>query len=453
MKKKLFSLSGTRILVNLGKLSFSFDWRALAILLIAIAVFIVAYISANRPIAKYNSNPEDAENLYFTHVDIALDFNRKVFSDEDLGQDYPDDGTAVEVLEYETAVVTAIISEDWTRDPYTENVHVGYQELRVKLLSGKYKGQEFTTLNSMSKSFDKYSKVGTKLVVYVRTDNSVSNQGELAVPSITVMNYDRSTTIYIVAAIFLLVTIIVGGKVGARSILALAFTLACVIFVLVPMILQGYHSIWLTLAICIYVTIVSFVLLDGVSRKTTAAILGTILGFVIAACFAQLAGAFARIDGLEYNVSETDSLIQAQYQGTPIYIRGIFVSGIIIASLGAVMDVAMSISSSITELRAVNSSLGWKQLFKSGMNIGRDAVGTMTNTLILAFTGGALVELILINLYDWDYRAIINSDFMTGEIITGIAGSIGLILAVPATALVASLLIGQRNALTQPKRR
>lgn len=426
------------------KISFpKFDWRTVAVLGAAVVIFILAYFAANRPAAKFNADPIDAENLYYTHVDLALDLNRKTFSDESIDQEFPDDGSSVETLEYETAVVTSIIAEEWTRDPYVENVHVGTQVLEVKILSGQYEGRTFTTVNNMSKSFDKYATVGTRLVVYVKTDLSADAQVQQADPSITIMNYDRSIIIYILAAVFIVVTILVGGKVGARSIITLAFTLACVILILVPLLLRGYNPIWLTLVICIYVTVISFVLLDGVSKKTMSAILGTILGFVIAACFAKIAGAFARIDGLEYNMSETDSLIQAQYQGTPIAIRGIFVSGIVIAALGAVMDVAMSISSAINELKTVNASLKSQQLFKSGMNIGRDAVGTMTNTLILAFTGGALVEMILINLYDWDYRAIINSDFMTAEIITGIAGSIGLILAVPVTALVASMLIGR----------
>ncbi len=107
------------------------------------------------------------------------------------------------------------------------------------------------------------------------------------------------------------------------------------------------------------------------------------------------------------------------------------------------MDVAMSIASSINELKMVNPDMGFSALFKSGMRIGRDAVGTMTNTLILAFTGGALVNLILIRYYNWDIKAILSGDYITHEVITGISGSIGLILAVPLTALIAAALCGR----------
>ena len=191
--------------------------------------------------------------------------------------------------------------------------------------------------------------------------------------------------------------------------------------------------------LCVIVTIVCFILLDGINRKTLSAMVGTIAGFTVACLFAMLVSKLAHIDGLDYNTSETDTLVQAKYQGTLINIRGLFVSGIIISTLGAVMDVAMSISSSINELKTVNPAISFKQMFRSGMNIGRDAVGTMTNTLILAFTGSALVNLILIQMNNWNWKAIISNDYITAEIITGVAGSIGLILAVPLSALVASL--------------
>jgi uncharacterized membrane protein len=100
----------------------------------------------------------------------------------------------------------------------------------------------------------------------------------------------------------------------------------------------------------------------------------------------------------------------------------------------------MSISSSINELKTVNPGMRFFPLLKSGMRIGRDAIGTMTNTLILAFTGGALTELLLMKISHWDFKAILSGDYITHEIITGVSGSIGLILAVPLTALIASAL-------------
>ncbi len=319
----------------------------------------------------------------------------------------------------------------------------------VEITTGAYKGRQIVIDNFMSKLFDKHAEVGTSLLVFVLADRTNTVNGEPTI-SLSVMNYNRQWILFGLVAVFLIVTALVGGKVGLRSILGLALTLAAVFFVLVPALLRGFYAIPFTLVLCVLVTIVCFVLLDGLSRKTVSAILGTVAGFSVACLFALAASKIAHLDGLEYNVAETDTLIQAKYQGTLINIRGLFVSGIIISALGAVMDVAMSISSSINELKAVNPDMHFAALFKSGMRIGRDAIGTMTNTLILAFTGGALVNLLLIKYYNWDWKAILSGDYIMHEAITGISGSIGLILAVPLTALIASALCGGMRAADLP---
>ena len=118
-------------------------------------------------------------------------------------------------------------------------------------------------------------------------------------------------------------------------------------------------------------------------------------------------------------------------------VKGLMFAGILVSSLGAVMDVAMSISSSMFEIKSINTKLNKMQLFKSGMNIGKDIIGTMTNTLILAFTGGALCTLILLYSAKMSFSRIINLDFLGMEIIQGLAGTIGIILTVPATVLLA----------------
>ena len=122
-------------------------------------------------------------------------------------------------------------------------------------------------------------------------------------------------------------------------------------------------------------------------------------------------------------------------------IRGLLVSGILIASLGAVMDVAMSIASACSELREVDPDIGAGRLFRSGMNIGRDAMGTMANTLILAFAGAGLNMLLLFQVYGYPLIQIANSDAMAIELIQSVAGSVGIILTVPLVALFSARLM------------
>lgn len=423
--------------------SLSQKWKSRIIaasILVAVAiVFVIAAVLLRQPIAKYNASYSDAANVFETHVGLAMDSTRILFEEGAVAKGYAYDGVDEQTYSYEHAVVTAVLSDSTYQDETTENVNIGLQELTIRITTGKYKGQEMDVDNNIGKLFDKKAQVGTRLLVRILTDGSNLTEDGTPTISVAIFNYNRVWILALILLVFLVVTVLVGGKVGLRSILGLLFTLLCIFLILVPALLRGFYAIPFTLMLCVIVTIVCFILLDGINRKTLSAMVGTIAGFTVACLFAMLVSKLAHIDGLDYNTSETDTLVQAKYQGTLINIRGLFVSGIIISTLGAVMDVAMSISSSINELKTVNPAISFKQMFRSGMNIGRDAVGTMTNTLILAFTGSALVNLILIQMNNWNWKAIISNDYITAEIITGVAGSIGLILAVPLSALVASL--------------
>lgn len=426
-------------------------WVAALIVLVSIVAGVLIACMLRKPAAKQNPDRDDAAQVYFAHLALAADSNRLLFENGELPADYADPEDSLITESYAYAKVIEVLADDSHEDPNTENVRVGSQRLRIEITTGEHKGRQLEIENHMSKLFSKHAEVGTNYLVFIRTDRRAASDDGLPKISVSVMNYNRLWIIVGLTAVFLIVTLIVGRGVGFRSILGLALTLACVAFILVPAILKGWSPIPTTLLLCVGVTGVCFLLLDGVSLKSLSAILGTVAGFTVAGLFAMLASRLAHLDGLEYNVAETDTLVQAQYQGTPIHIRGLFVSGVVISALGAVMDVAMSISSSVNELKTVNPGMGFSALFRSGMNIGRDAVGTMTNTLILAFTGSALVNLLLIRLFNWDFKAILSGDYITHEVITGISGSIGLILAVPLTALIASALCGRMQGHPLPE--
>ena len=182
--------------------------------------------------------------------------------------------------------------------------------------------------------------------------------------------------------------------------------------------------------VCAYITVVTMVILGGVCRKTVCAALGTVAGTALALLFGLLSQSLLRIDGL-----------RLRQTGTPLGLRGLLVAGVVISALGAVMDVAMSISSALTEVHTVAPDRDGRALFRSGMNIGRDMVGTMTNTLILAFLGSGLSFIIYLYSLGLDPRQLISSPYMATEVISGIASSIGVILAVPLTALITSFIL------------
>jgi uncharacterized membrane protein len=260
-----------------------------------------------------------------------------------------------------------------------------------------------------------------------------------------VVNYDLIPLIAAMLALFVLAVVLIGRKKGVMSLIGLAATLIAIVFVLIPLWLRGWPAIPLTLGVCVFVAVFSFLLLGGLTKKTAAAMLGTVLCLVISGAFALICGSIARVSG--NTMSEAEWLMdEAQATGVTLNVRGLFVSGILIASLGAVMDVAMSIASAVNEIAEVDPSLGAGRLFKSGMNIGRDMIGTMTNTLILAFAGSSLNLMIIMFAAGMQPYQLINNDDTVMELIKAIAGSIGLVLAVPLTAAAASRLMGKKKA-------
>jgi uncharacterized membrane protein len=179
--------------------------------------------------------------------------------------------------------------------------------------------------------------------------------------------------------------------------------------------------------------------LNGFSKKTIGAVIGCIGGVTIAGLIAYLAGIISPING--FNMPEAEELVLRA--GENIKISGLLVSGILISALGAVMDVALMITSAVSELYTMNPKASRKMLFKSGINIGRDAMGTMANTLILAFAGASLNMLLLFRIFDYPYLQIMNSDLMIVEIIQGLAGSIGIVLTVPLVAALSAGMYGK----------
>lgn len=191
-----------------------------------------------------------------------------------------------------------------------------------------------------------------------------------------------------------------------------------------------------------FTTVVTMCMVDGITKKSVAAMLGTIIGVVFSGAFALIFGQVTSITG--YNVSDIENLV---YVGemTDIKIGELLFAGILIASLGAVMDVGMSIASTLNELKEQNPQMMLKELFQSGMNVGRDMMGTMTNTLILAFTGGSVNTLVFIFAYNYEYQQVINMYSVGIEIMQGLSSSLGVIMAVPVTSWIAAFLYSKNQ--------
>ncbi|MDD7682942.1 MAG: YibE/F family protein [Clostridium sp.] len=332
--------------------------------------------------------------------------------------------------EFYNGVITEIIEEDLNKDPILDGVEIGYQKVVAKVTEGQYKDNTYEIKNNISRLYNYKVEEGTKVVLILYKQNNGNMIWD-------VYGYDRSSMIYVLAGIFIIVVIIIGGVKGIKSLVSLMFTLVTVIFLMLPLMFRGVEPMLAAVVSATLSIIVTLSLVSGINKKTVTAIIGTISGVVISGIIAYIFGELTHSSGMTMN--DTESLIYIA-EGTNLKVKGIMFAGILIASLGAVMDVAMSISSSLFEIYEVNKNIKQIDLFKSSMNIGKDIIGTMTNTLILAFAGGSITTLILIFAANMPYNKFINLEVLAIEIIQGLAGSIGIVLSVPITAVVGSYL-------------
>lgn len=342
--------------------------------------------------------------------------------------------------QFDKAVVTEVITDNLQED----GSRVGNQEVKVKFLTGKNKGKEVEVVSTNGSLYGATCYKGLKVV-------TLTNQsGDVTITSVYSLNREP----YVIGFVLLFFVLIcmVGGKNGIKAVLGLVVTFALVLFFLFPAIYRGMSPINAAIITVIFTTIITIGILTGYSKKTLAAILGTVVGVIISGVTAWAFGKIAGISG--YNVSNIDTLISVA-NCTNIKVGDLLFAGILISSLGAVMDVGLSIASTIAELHSVKPELTWTQLFQSGMNVGKDMMGTMANTLILAFAGGSLSELLLDYAYDLPYVQLINSYTIGIEVMQGVAGSIGIILTVPLVSIFSSLLyakvVVRRERLSEPE--
>lgn len=344
---------------------------------------------------------------------------------------------------YEYGTVIAIDESAYQGQQDFEDVPIGKQIVRVELTDGDHKGEVYSLTNNLSYLYGTVLEVGDRVTVsFSLTDGEVDN--------VVLSDYDRTVPVFVILLLFLLVTVFVGGKVGAKSLIGLAFTILCVFAILIPLLLGGAPTLPAVLLLCSYVTIVEFIVLDGLNKKTICAMLGTMSGVVFAMLFGQFACWICRIDGYKMYVAEShiEALLQIKQTQDPmasLQIGDLLVGGILIAALGAVNDVAMSISSSMNELVTVNPELTRRQLLRSGMNIGHDMVGTMTNTLILALVGNGLVMMIYLASLTPSFKQLMSTAFLSVEMVQALASSIGVILAVPMSVVIGMLLFGSKH--------
>ena len=326
---------------------------------------------------------------------------------------------------FEKGVVTEILQDNLQPD----GTRVGEQHVSVEMTTGVRKGETLEMTSASGYLFGAGCTEGMKVIVM----QSVAGDSTVA----SVYAQDREMVIYVFAALYLLALCLVGGMQGVKGAAGLVFTFFCILFVYLPLVYQGHSPFWVSVFVCTVTTIVTMYLIGGPTMKTLVATGGTVAGVCIAGLAATAFSAASGITG--WNVSDIESLLTIANTNS-VQVGGLLFSGLLISALGATMDVAMSIASAISEIHVQTPDMPRRDLFKAGMRVGRDMMGTDSNTLILAFAGGSISMLVLDYAYDLPYQQIINSNNIGIAVMQGLAGSFGIVLSVPVTVLLAVLL-------------
>ncbi len=323
---------------------------------------------------------------------------------------------------FEKGVVAEILEDNLMPD----GTRSGQQRLVVKMTTGVRAGEAIEMTSASGYLFGAPCTVGMRVIVV----QSVAGESTIS----AVYSQDRGGVLLAFAALYLLSLCLIGGRQGCKGALGLVFTFACVVWVYLPMVYRGCSPFWTAVFVCAITTVVTMYLIGGPTRKTAVAVGGTVAGVVIAGAVASLFSAASGITG--WNVSDIESLMTLGLAGE-VQVGGLLFSGLLISTLGAVMDVSMSIASAIAEVYGQNPALSRWELFRSGMRVGRDLMGTDSNTLILAFAGGSISMLVLDYAYALPLLQIVNSNNIGIAVMQGLSGSFGVVLAVPATVCLA----------------
>ncbi|MBO6087779.1 YibE/F family protein [bacterium] len=345
------------------------------------------------------------------------------------------------VFSAETGVVKSINYVDIEENKISEDEPVK-QIVTVEILTGDFKGTQRIIDNMLTgnPAYDIPLNKGDKVILHIEPNGEkVSGPDDL---NYYIADIKRDTQIWLFAGLFALLLIIIGKKKGLRSIVSIIATVGLIFFLTVPAVLSGVSPILSAIITGILSTIITIYLVGGFNSKSTSAIAGTSTSLIFAGFMSVCAIYLANLTGF---AGEENMFL---YSARPdLDFTGLLSASMIIASLGALMDTAVSISSTINEIHETDKTLNTAQLFKSGMNVGKDIIGTMSNTLILVYLGSSLPLVLLSS--NIDLYKFFNLNQVATEILSALIGSIAILACVPITAIISSVLIKKYSKKTK----
>lgn len=332
--------------------------------------------------------------------------------------------------------VAKVIQTDESKIIDTGLVRSGEQRCQLEIVSGKFKGKTAEGVNMLNGSLeqDKLFREGDRAQVVVSY-----NADEILM--VTMIDHDRIPMELVMGAIFILFLILFAGRTGVRAVLSFFLTVLAIWKLLVPLYLKGYNPIWTGLVFTLLLSVLIIALVYGFDRRCISAVSGTFLGILVTCLLGSLFTDLFQIHGAV--MSSSESLLYAGYQD--LNLTRIFMASIFIGASGALMDLSVDITSAVHEVVEKRPDIGWKEAVRSGMNVGRSAMGTMTTTLLLAYSGGYIALLMVFMAQGTPLVNILNYKHVAAEMVYTVIGSFGLVTVAPFTALCAGVLLSQKK--------
>jgi uncharacterized membrane protein len=305
----------------------------------------------------------------------------------------------------------------------------------AKITSGRRQGETLNAMQSftpLTQDRSKEVKAGDKILI-IQVGNDWYFNG-----------YLRTNKLLFLGALLALCVLFLGGKKGFNALIALVFTCAAVFAVFIPSVLSGKNIYLAAIMVCIYTVVMNLLIVIGFNKKSFGAAIGCISGILAAGLITLIMNRTLFLTGI---IDEHTRHLISLPLASPINLRALIFSGIIIGAMGALLDVAVSISSALWEIKQRAKNILFKELFSSGLAIGRDIMGTMINTLVLAYTGASLTLVLLLSVYSDSLLDLFNSEMIVVEILQALAGTLGILLTIPLTAFFCAALYSKKFVL------
>lgn len=330
------------------------------------------------------------------------------------------------VIQINNRNIQKIEDDSGSGEATTENISI---EFTAKILNGYKKGMKVPAVQTVDSYLPvkiKEIEVGDKILLCRINDPKDGNYWMFA-------EYLRSDTLLWLGGAFIALLIVFGHIQGINTILSLTFTCVSVFYVLIPAILTGKNIYFWSICVAVFITAMTLLIVYGTSKKALCAAMGCLAGTAVSGGIASVTGYIMNLTGV---LNDESLYLLYLNPENPINLKAITFAAILIGAIGAIMDVAISLSSALYEVKEKAPDTPANEIFRSGLTIGRDMMGTMANTLVLAYIGSSLSLVLLLIAYRTSWLGLFNRELIVAEILQTLSGSIGILFTIPLTSLI-----------------